>query len=93
MTRFKTWQLFAVCVLSWGTTWHAITYQLGHNTPEVGVALRFGAKPRRRLAPLCCPLGSRVSFRAGQEAVVVVRRAVRFVHGARSPAEAASAFG
>ena len=39
--RFKTWQLFAVCVLSWGTTWHAITYQLGHTTPEVGVALRF----------------------------------------------------
>ncbi len=41
MTRFKTWHLFAICVLSWGTTWHAITYQLGHNTPEVGVALRF----------------------------------------------------
>lgn len=41
MHRFKTWQLFAVCVLSWGTTWHAITYQLGHTTPEVGVALRF----------------------------------------------------
>ena len=41
MTRFKTWQLFAVCVLAWGTTWHAITYQLGHTTPEVGVALRF----------------------------------------------------
>ena len=41
MARFKTWQLFAVCVLSWGTTWHAITYQLGHTTPEVGVALRF----------------------------------------------------
>lgn len=42
MTRFKSWQLFAVCVLTWGTTWHAITYQLGHTTPEVGVALRFG---------------------------------------------------
>lgn len=38
----KTWQLFAICVLVWGTTWHAITYQLGQTTPAVGVALRFG---------------------------------------------------
>jgi len=42
MQRLKTWQLFAVCVLTWGTTWHAITYQIGHTAPEVGVALRFG---------------------------------------------------
>lgn len=41
MNRLRTWQLFAVCVIVWGTTWHAITYQLGRNTPEVGVALRF----------------------------------------------------
>lgn len=40
--RIPSWQLFAVCVLVWGSTWHAITYQLRHNTPEVGVALRFG---------------------------------------------------
>lgn len=42
MQRLKTWQLFAVCVLTWGTTWHAITYQIGHTAPEVGVAWRFG---------------------------------------------------
>ena len=41
MQRFKTWQLFAICVLVWGTTWHAITYQLGEFPAEVGVALRF----------------------------------------------------
>jgi drug/metabolite transporter (DMT)-like permease len=40
--RFKTWQLFAVTVAIWGTTWHAITYQLAAQAPEVGVALRFG---------------------------------------------------
>ncbi|HEX2540829.1 MAG TPA: DMT family transporter [Caldimonas sp.] len=40
MHRFKTWQLFAVCVLIWGTTWHAITYQLDFPA-ELGVALRF----------------------------------------------------
>jgi drug/metabolite transporter (DMT)-like permease len=33
--------MFAICVLTWGTTWHAITYQLAANTPEIGVALRF----------------------------------------------------
>ena len=42
MHRLKTWQLLAICVLTWGTTWHVITYQIGHTPPEVGVALRFG---------------------------------------------------
>ena len=41
MSRIRTWHLFAICVLTWGTTWHAITYQIGHTSPEVGVALRF----------------------------------------------------
>lgn len=41
MTRVPTWQLFAVCVIVWGTTWHAITYQLGALSPEAGVAIRF----------------------------------------------------
>jgi drug/metabolite transporter (DMT)-like permease len=41
MHRFKTWQLFAACVLTWGTTWFAITFQLGHVAPVVAVAVRF----------------------------------------------------
>lgn len=41
MARLRNWQLFAACVLTWGTTWHAITYQVGVTTPEFGVALRF----------------------------------------------------
>lgn len=41
MQRLKTWQLFAICVLTWGTTWYAITFQVGRLPPEVGVALRF----------------------------------------------------
>jgi len=41
MHRLKNWQLFAICVLTWGTTWYAITFQVGHVAPEVGVALRF----------------------------------------------------
>ena len=41
MHRFKNWQLIAACVLTWGTTWHAITFQLAYVPPEAGVALRF----------------------------------------------------
>jgi drug/metabolite transporter (DMT)-like permease len=41
MTRLRSWQLFAICVLTWGTTWHAITYQIGYTRPDTGVALRF----------------------------------------------------
>lgn len=47
MSRVPAWQLFAICVLTWSTTWHAITYQIGVASPEFGVAMRFG------LAGLC----------------------------------------
>jgi drug/metabolite transporter (DMT)-like permease len=36
-----TWQLFAIAVAIWSTTWHAILYQLAQTPPEAGVALRF----------------------------------------------------
>lgn len=52
MQRFKTWQLFAICVGVWGTTWHAITYQLDDFSAEVGVALRFALAGASLLA-LC----------------------------------------
>lgn len=41
MHRLRTWQLFAICALVWGTTWHAITYQLFDFSAESGVAIRF----------------------------------------------------
>ena len=63
MQRFRTWQLFAICVLVWGTTWHAITYQLVDFSAESGVALRFAlaglavlAFCRWRGVPLSRPL-------------------------------------
>lgn len=34
-------QLFAACVLIWGTTWLAITFQLGSVAPEASVFYRF----------------------------------------------------
>ena len=42
MHRLKNWQLLAICVLTWGTTWYVITFQIGLAPPEVSVALRFG---------------------------------------------------
>ncbi len=39
--RVPVWLLFATAVAIWGTTWHAILYQLAESTPEFGVALRF----------------------------------------------------
>jgi drug/metabolite transporter (DMT)-like permease len=42
MQRLATWQLFAICVLTWATTWHAVTYQVAGLAPEYGVAMRFG---------------------------------------------------
>jgi drug/metabolite transporter (DMT)-like permease len=38
---FSNLQLFAACVLIWGTTWYAIVHQINLATPEVGVTLRF----------------------------------------------------
>ena len=35
-------RLFAACVGIWGTTWIAITFQLGRVPPEASVAWRFG---------------------------------------------------
>jgi drug/metabolite transporter (DMT)-like permease len=39
--QFSSVQLFSVCVLIWGSTWLAITYQLGSVAPEVSVGYRF----------------------------------------------------
>jgi drug/metabolite transporter (DMT)-like permease len=39
--RLATSTLFVGCTPIWGTTWYAITFQIGAVAPEVGVALRF----------------------------------------------------
>ena len=77
MSRFKTWQLFAVCVLSWGTTWHVITYQLGHTTPEVGVALRFALASVLVLA-VCALRGIPLRFALRDHAVLALQGALMF---------------
>ena len=64
MQRFKTWQLFAICVLVWGTTWHAITYQIADFPAELGVALRF-ALAGAALLLICRWRGVRLRYPAG----------------------------
>ena len=61
MHRLRNWQLFAICVITWGTTWYAITFQLGYTAPEVGVALRFALAGSVVLA-LCVTRGMRLRF-------------------------------
>lgn len=79
MTRLRSWQLFAVCVGVWGTTWHAITYQLGSNAPEVGVALRFALAGGALLAG-CALRGVRLRFAWRDHALLALQGA--FMYGA-----------
>jgi drug/metabolite transporter (DMT)-like permease len=37
----STLYLFSICVLVWGSTWYAITFQLGPVAPEISVGYRF----------------------------------------------------
>jgi drug/metabolite transporter (DMT)-like permease len=41
MKSFSNLQLFTTCVLIWGSTWLAITFQLGTVAPEISVGYRF----------------------------------------------------
>lgn len=72
MHRLKTWQLFAACVLTWGTTWYAITFQIGHTAPEVGVALRFALAGTVVLA-WCVGRGMQLRFTLREHALLVLQ--------------------
>jgi len=60
MQRLANWQLFAICVLTWATTWYAVTYQVVSLAPEYGVALRFGLAGMLVLAA-CVARGQRIT--------------------------------
>jgi drug/metabolite transporter (DMT)-like permease len=72
MHRLKNWQLFAICVLTWGTTWYAITFQIGHAAPEVGVAFRFALAGAAVLA-LCAVRGQRLRFTPREHALLALQ--------------------
>jgi len=60
LPRVATWQLFAICVLVWSTTWHVITYQLTA-APELGVTWRFALAGALVLA-VRAAVGERLRF-------------------------------
>lgn len=72
MHRLKNWQLFAACVLVWGTTWYAILFQIGQTAPEVGVALRFALAGAVVLA-WCVSRGSKLRFTAREHALLALQ--------------------
>jgi len=72
MHRLKNWQLFAICVLTWGTTWYAITFQIGHTAPEVGVAFRFALAGATVLA-MCAVRGMRLRFTLREHALLALQ--------------------
>jgi len=72
MQRLKNWQLFAICVLTWGTTWYAITFQIGHTAPEVGVAFRFALAGVTVLA-MCAARGIRLRFTLREHALLALQ--------------------
>jgi len=72
MHRLRTWQLFAVCVLLWGTTWHAITYQVSDFPPELGVAMRFALAGATLLA-ICRWRGIALRFTGRHHAALAVQ--------------------
>jgi drug/metabolite transporter (DMT)-like permease len=72
MHRLKNWHLFAICVLTWGTTWYAITFQIGHTPPEVGVALRFALAGGVVLA-FCAIRGLPLRFGRSQHALLALQ--------------------
>src|SRR5271167_1669901 len=57
--------LFAVCMLIWGSTWLAITFQLGVVAPEPSVAYRF-ALAALLLAAWCLATGRSLRFALSQ---------------------------
>jgi drug/metabolite transporter (DMT)-like permease len=72
MQRFRTWQLFAICVVVWGTTWHAITYQVVDFPAEMGVAFRFALAGAGVLA-LCAWRGVRLRFSLADHAALALQ--------------------
>jgi drug/metabolite transporter (DMT)-like permease len=61
--RASLLRLFIVCVAIWGTTWVAITYQLGSVPPEASIAWRFGLAAAI-MAAICRARGLRLRFDA-----------------------------
>ena len=65
--KLSTPQLFGICVVIWGSTWYAITLQLGSVAPEISVGYRF-LLASVVLFAVCRARGVRLYFGARQHA-------------------------
>ena len=72
MHLLKTWHLFAACVLTWGTTWYAITFQIDAMSPEASVAMRFALAGGTVLG-YCVLRGERLRFDARDHALLALQ--------------------
>ena len=72
MPRLTNWQLFAVCVLTWATTWYAVTFEVATLAPEYGVALRFGLAGALVLAA-CIARGARIGCSPRDHALLALQ--------------------
>lgn len=73
----STLHLFSICVLIWGSTWFAITLQLGAVAPEISVGYRF-LLASAVLFAYCRWRGIRLSFTARQHADFALLGATMF---------------
>jgi drug/metabolite transporter (DMT)-like permease len=69
--------LFVLCSAIWGSTWLAITFQLGGIAPEASVAYRF-ALASLLLAAGCAATGRSLRFSARAHALFVAQGALLF---------------
>jgi drug/metabolite transporter (DMT)-like permease len=69
--------LFVVPTLLWGTTWYAITFQLGSVAPEVSIVYRF-ALAAVLIAAWCAAIGRRLRFPPRAHAMLVAQGALYF---------------
>jgi drug/metabolite transporter (DMT)-like permease len=69
--------LYLASVLIWGSTWLAITYQLGHVPAEVSVAYRFGLASAMLFA-WCVLRGQRLAFSLREHAWMALQGGLLF---------------
>ena len=70
-------QLFAGCVAIWGSTWLAITFQLGHVAPEASVGYRF-LLAAALLFAYCRARGLPLRYRAREHAWIALQGLLMF---------------
>jgi drug/metabolite transporter (DMT)-like permease len=70
-------QLFVACVAIWGSTWLAITFQLGRVAPEASVFYRF-LLASVLLFAYCAARGLKLAFRAREHAWIALQGVLMF---------------